>query len=386
MHMVTPSGRSTAELTVRGAPAVGLEGMAVGILVRIDSPTQTPVAKEWFIEGVDALSDRQLGWGQADGIDVLPMQDTTVIYPGFTGVRSRIVWRFRTREMVQAGGYLEVRLPFGFAPECSMATLEAIALPITGGCRVVNEALLYVFMNTTMVPREYVFAFFLTPPAATPLFNDLSIILRDRFGAVSDAAVSIPGSKVLDKLRIREGQLLWTSTKPFRESTITVSFDILESLPDLIVAPDQQIDEILITLPYGFVHLVEKPTDLQLMNENMPLREVDYLDYFQKDRIRISLELNQSSWVTLSSGSYGFRFNVMVPSPLPTFNVWFVSLCSPSYPEGCSQITDPAVMATPGFNLNDPANGLTLTAGAPRAKSLGVASLLVLLALSASTR
>jgi len=244
-------------------------------------------------------------------------------------------------------------------------------------------------MNTTMVPREYVFAFFLTPPAATPLFNDLSIILRDRFGAVSDAAVSIPGSKVLDKLRIREGQLLWTSTKPFRESTITVSFDILESLPDLIVAPDQQIDEILITLPYGFVHLVEKPTDLQLMNENMPLREVDYLDYFQKDRIRISLELNQSSWVTLSSGSYGFRFNVMVPSPLPTFNVWFVSLCSPSYPEGCSQITDPAVMATfamPGFNLNDPANGLTLTAGAPRAKSLGVASLLVLLALSASTR
>ena len=28
-----------------------------------------------------------------------------------------------------------------------------------------------------------------------------------------------------------------------------------------------QIDEILITLPYGFVHLVEKPTDLQLMNE-----------------------------------------------------------------------------------------------------------------------
>lgn len=386
---VTPSGRSTAELTVRGAPAVGLEGMAVGILVRIDSPTQTPVAKEWFIEGVDALSDRQLGWGQADGIDVLPMQDTMVIYPGFTGVRSRIVWRFRTREMVQAGGYLEVRLPFGFAPECSMATLEAIALPITGGCRVVNEALLYVFMNTTMVPREYVFAFFLTPPAATPLFNDLSIILRDRFGAVSDAAVSIPGSKVLDKLRIREGQLLWTSTKPFRESTITVSFDILESLPDLIVAPDQQIDEILITLPYGFVHLVEKPTDLQLMNENMPLREVDYLDYFQKDRIRISLELNQSSWVTLSSGSYGFRFNVMVPSPLPTFNVWFVSLCSPSYPEGCSQITDPAVMATfamPGFNLNDPANGLTLTAGAPRAKSLGVASLLVLLALSTSTR
>ncbi|CAJ1331652.1 unnamed protein product, partial [Effrenium voratum] len=122
------------------------------------------------------------------------------------------------------------------------------------------------------------------------------------------------------------------------------------------------VDEILITLPNGFVHNVEKPTDLQLMNENMPLREIDYLDYFQKDRLRISLELNRSSWITLKSGSYGFRFNVMVPSPLPTFNVWFLSLCSPNYPEGCTQITDPAVMATfamPGFALNDPANGLS---------------------------
>ncbi|CAJ1451405.1 unnamed protein product [Effrenium voratum] len=342
----TPSGRSTATLTVRGAPAVGLEGAARGILVKIMSPTQTPVAKEWFIEGVDVLSDRQLGWGQASGVDVLPMQDTMVIYPGFTGVRSRVVWRFRTREMVQAGGYLDIRLPFGFTPECSGATLEAISLPVTGGCRVVNEAIVHVFMNTTIVPREYVFAFYLTPPASTPLFNDLSIILRDQFGAVSDAAVSIPGSKILDKLRIREGSLLWTSTKPNRVSTITISFEILESLPDLIVAPEQQVDEILITLPNGFVHNVEKPTDLQLMNENMPLREIDYLDYFQKDRLRISLELNRSSWITLKSGSYGFRFNVMVPSPLPTFNVWFLSLCSPNYPEGCTQITDPAVMAT----------------------------------------
>ena len=80
------------------------------------------------------------------------------------------------------------------------------------------------------------------------------------------------------------GQLLWTSTKANRASTITISFDILESLPDLVVAPDQQIDEILITLPRGFIHRVEKTTDLQLMNENMPLREVDYLDYFQKAR------------------------------------------------------------------------------------------------------
>lgn len=385
----TPSGRSTATLTVLGAPAVGLQGAARGILVRITSPTQTPVAKEWFIEGIDVLSDRQLGWGQAVGIDVLPMQDTMVIYPGFTGVRSRMVWRFRTREIVQAGGYLEIRLPFGFAPECHSGSLEAISLPISGGCRVVNEALVHVFMNTTIVPHEYVFALYVTPPAVSPLFNELSIILRDPNGAVSDAAVAIPGARILEKLRIREGPLTWTSTKANRESTITIGFEVLESLPDLVVAPEQQIDEILITLPRGVVHLVEKLTDLQLMNENMPLRDVDYLDYFQKDRLRISLELNRSSWVTLKSGSYGFRFNVMVPSPLPTFNVWFVSLCSPNYPEGCSQITDPAVMATfamPGFNLGDEPNGLSLTNSAVSKDASATVLCLLLLILSSSNR
>eukprot|EP00913_Durusdinium_trenchii_P016502 g15510.t1 len=486
----TPSGRSTATLTVLGAPAVGLQGAARGILVRITSPTQTPVAKEWFIEGAvwrsvnsrPALEENmhrrplrptaRLGpsswhrrlthagkggrWGAGGPVDL----DTMVIYPGFTGVRSRMVWRFRTREIVQAGGYLEIRLPFGFAPECHSGSLEAISLPISGGCRVVNEALVHVFMNTTIVPHEYVFALYVTPPAVSPLFNELSIILRDpgpvhlrptthrggcraggehyweddrRFGqttpgrqdpngAVSDAAVAIPGARILEKLRIREGPLTWTSTKANRESTITIGFEVLESLPDLVVAPEQQIDEILITLPRGVVHLVEKLTDLQLMNENMPLRDVDYLDYFQKegperplqrgpvfgylrpvalfwsasrsstllkDRLRISLELNRSSWVTLKSGSYGFRFNVMVPSPLPTFNVWFVSLCSPNYPEGCSQITDPAVMATfamPGFNLGDEPNGLSLTNSAVSKDASATVLCLLLLILSSSNR
>ena len=32
---------------------------------------------------------------------------------------------FNALFLTQAGGYLEVRLPFGFAPECSAATLEA---------------------------------------------------------------------------------------------------------------------------------------------------------------------------------------------------------------------------------------------------------------------
>ena len=46
-----------------------------------------------------------------------------------------------------------------------------------------------------------------------------------------------------------------------------------------------QIDEILITLPYGFVHLVEKPTDLQLMNE------ASVLDVHSDERAGFSIQL-----------------------------------------------------------------------------------------------
>jgi len=337
------------------------------------------------VEGRDTMSDQQIGWGQAEGLNVLSMQDTSATYPGISGVRGRIVWRFRTQLLVQAGGWLDIRLPDGYKPQCDDDTLKAIALPVgDGACKILNDRNLLVFLNTTMVPREYVFAFFVTPPAAVPIFNTLSIILRDRFGQVSDAAVEIPGAKVLEKLRIRESNLQYTSTKPERESTITLGFEVLESLPDTIVAPDQQINEVLITLPNGFRHLVEKTTDFQLMNEDMPLRPGDFLDYYQKDRIRIFMELNQSTWVTLKSGTYAFRFNVMVPSPLPTFNVWHVSLCSPNYPEGCNRITDPAVMVTfpmPGFELDAAPNGLTLTDSAGRIPPGRAVALSALLAL-----
>merc|ERR1712227_272418 len=92
----------------------------------------------------------------------------------------------------------------------------------------------------------------------------------------------------------------------------------------------------------------------------------------QKDRLRIILNLNRTSWTTLKVGTYLFRFDVLVPDPLPAFNVWHLALCSPSFPGGCSKITDPAVLLTfgmPGFNLYEratvsPGFGIGLTSHA----------------------
>jgi len=385
----TPFGRSTATLMIRGA---GITSEARGIMIRVDTPGQTPVDKVWFVEGIDAIVDAQIGWGTAPGIDIRSMKDTSVTYPGFTGLRSRMVWRLRTQSLVQAGGWLHITMPAGFSPDCAEgSSLEPIALPESGGCLVLDQRNVLVYLNSTIGPAEYCFGFYITPPAATPIRNELSIILKDRTGAVQDAAVELPGMRILEKLRIRENLLFWTSTKPNRASVITIGFEVMETLPDLIVAPDQQISEVLIELPTGFTHLVEKLTDFQLMNEDMPLKENAWLDYFQKDRLTITMNLNRTSWTTLKSGSYGFRFSVMVPSPLPTYNVWHVSLCSPNYPGGCSRKSDPAVMATfaiPGFKLGGSVNGLSLTAAAVRPSfgSGGLVLLAVLLTLGLSMR
>eukprot|EP00933_Yihiella_yeosuensis_P034075 TRINITY_DN27621_c0_g1_i2.p1 TRINITY_DN27621_c0_g1~~TRINITY_DN27621_c0_g1_i2.p1 ORF type:complete len:1376 (+),score=242.81 TRINITY_DN27621_c0_g1_i2:170-4297(+) len=368
----TPSGRATAVLKVREpfGSFKGIVGMVRGIRIKVDTPAVTPVNKAWYVEGVDAITDIQQGWGEAEGIPILAMQDTSVTYPGFAGVTSRMVWRFRTRQLVEAGGYLDITVPNGIFPQCDKKTLSAIALPKEVDCKVVAPQRVHVYLNSTIVPSEYVLGFPVTPPTSNPFRNELSILLKDKDGFVKDASVKMPGTRILEKIRLKESPMLWTSTKANRLSTITIGFDALESLPDLIVAPDQQIDEILITLPKGFIHQVQKLTDFQIMNEDMPLRKNDWLDFYQKDRLRISMELNVSgTWTTLKTGYYGFRFDVMVPSPLPAFNVWHLSVCSPNFPEGCSKITDPAVMGTfaiPGFKLDDPVNGMSLTSAAKR--------------------
>lgn len=381
-------GRATATLSVKDAPAVGIVGTASNILIRVLTPAKTPVNKEWFIEGKDLNSDRQLGWGTAEGIDVLAMKDIAVLYPGISGIRSRIVFRFRTQQMVEANGYLDLTLPVGYRAECNARTLEPIALPAQSSCTVSGGNTVVVALNTTIVPGEYVFAFFITPPAQKPLFNTVTIILRDRFGETSDGAVNLPGSRILEKLRIRQSAMTWTSTKPLRASTITIGFEVLETLPDLIVANESQINEILITLPKDFRHLVEKTTDFQLMNEDMPGYpfNYDWLHFHEEDRIHIKLDLNQSTWTTLKTGKYAFRFDVMVPLTLPTYNVWFLSLCmSDRDVNSCKRLTDPSVMATfsmPGFTLGGAVNGLSVTGGAPRMLPAKAVLLVVLMFLS----
>jgi len=381
-----PNGRNTARLICN---ELGISSKPRDLRIRVNTPRAPPADQTWFVEGVDVWREQQLGWGMAAGVNVQPMADLAMAYPGIPAIRAFMVWRFRTQVMVGAGGYLAISLPAGFNPDCRQGNLKAISFPITGGCDDSNPENVIVYLNSTIVPAEYVFAFYVSPPTETPIRNLVSITLNDRFGQVKDAAVDLIGMPIQEKLRIRTTPLHWTLSKPRRPTMVTIGFEAVEPLPDLIVAPLQQVSEILITMPLGFQHLVDSPTEFTMVNMDMPLKDGDWLDYMQKDRLRIILNLNRTSWTTLKVGTYLFRFNAMVPDPLPAFNVWHLALCSPTFPGGCSKISDPAVLITyaiPGFNLNEkatvsPGFGIGATSHADRRVSTSQTALLTLLML-----
>lgn len=250
---------------------------------------------------------------------------------------------------------------------------------------------LKIFINSTIVPGEYAFGFYVTPPLTTPVKNEMSLILKDRYGKVKDAAVGLTAPRVQDKLQgLVARNLQWTSTRPGRASTITIGFSALQTLPDEIIAPIQQVGEMLITMPTGFTHLVDLASDFTLTNEDMPRRSPQWLSYMSKDTLRVSLNLNKSgSWTTLKTGEYEFRFPVLVPAVQPVFNVWHLTLCRPSYPNGCTRLNDPAALLTfpfPGFAFSS-VNEIGGTGAAPArpcpGRLLGVAFFVVAMFLPA---
>merc|ERR1740139_1626440 len=97
----------------------GIQGMPPNVRIKIKTPAKAPLAKEWFIEGRDEFTDKQYGWGEAEGIDIEQLAETTLVYPGIPGIQSRMVWRFKSQVLIGANGWLHVTLPEGFQPECS---------------------------------------------------------------------------------------------------------------------------------------------------------------------------------------------------------------------------------------------------------------------------
>jgi hypothetical protein len=347
------AGRATAVLSTSEA---GVTYSPPDVRLWVYTPEVTPAAKEWFIEGTYVWNGAQVAWGQAPGLDVMQMSGTSLSYPAIPDVEARMVWTFKTQVMVQTGGYLEVVMPPKFRPNCEI--LERISFPEETACYANDDGtFLVIHINTTIVPDDYIFGFKVQPPLLTPDINEFSITLKDRDGHVQDAATGVDGVRIMDKLQAKESQFLYTNTRAGWTSEITMGFQVMETFPDNFVAGDQQVGQILLSFPEGFVHEVSSENDLTLLSRNMPLQDNDWLDYYHKDRLLIKLDLNRTFWTTLSSGAYEFKFPVKVPSQLPVYNIWHVTLCTlTTFPGECTSPSDPGVLVTfalPGFALGD---------------------------------
>merc|ERR1712159_572567 len=107
------------------------------------------MTKEWFVEGIDVWTQAQLGWAQAEGFEIKQMADTLVTYPSIPMIRARMVWRFRSEVVMDAGGHIVMVIPPNLQPECGPYDLEPMALPIVGRRDASDERNLRILLNST---------------------------------------------------------------------------------------------------------------------------------------------------------------------------------------------------------------------------------------------
>lgn len=147
----------------------------------------------------------------------------------------------------------------------------------------------------------------------------------------------------------------------------------------------------MISFPDGFTHLIERSKHVEYNPPNdqaQPwlLPEPRWLEKQMKDRIRIDLVP-----VPLLAQTYEFTFPVLIPSQLPSYNLWTVSLCAEDrtvtgdkVAAPCTTIHDKSVRVTfpiPGFHFGDRPEGwiATVTASSPGARLVGAMACLLLL-------
>merc|ERR1712139_131721 len=235
-------------------------------------------------DGIFTVNDAQVGWGEdRDGIQIYQMRDTSVMYAGATGILSEFAVWFYNVEELEAGGILMVHHPTAFGFDCSPGRFRQISLPGEVACKVFEgRGRFGLAFNHSVAPGEYSFTIVADLPVdAAGNSQEFSVILIDRHGHVQDAKMNFGGPTISDILSVSipgdNVGFLWYPEKIQANQVTEVMFVLNFDNP---VPPDPSgpplIGELLFTLPRGFVHDVQKITDVK--NEaqtGTPLHEPD---------------------------------------------------------------------------------------------------------------
>ncbi|CAD7959916.1 unnamed protein product [Amoebophrya sp. A25] len=362
-------GRAKARLVVVQG---GLTGPIV-VTLMMDTPRQTPYTKEFYVEGTSQTQE-VIGWGEDKvGFDIRQMQ-ANIRYTGIQDQESELILNFVTVETLSGGGIIVVEHPPGFEVKCDPANLRKISLPSSSGeiectkpANVAAKPQFNLTLEETLVFGEYSFGVRALIPGSTPTNNVFHLMLfgKDNDDKARDAAFNINGLMIQPGLDLRGQGLHWTRAEAGKLSGITLSFEVRESPKSEGNVLKTRMGEILINFPQGFVHNIDALSHVEVSRQaldsatsvtpGMFLAVPNWLDYTEKDRIRVSL---MSPPGILENGIYKFTFLVTMPTQVPRDNVWTISLCEAN--GGCISASDKTVLIVfpvPGFSIGQSQTG-----------------------------
>jgi len=229
---------------------------------------------------------------------------------------------------VDAGGMIRVIYPRSIVILCDGAFFEAVALEGQIDCY--NNAKLGMFdlvMARPMPPGMQAFTVTATPPDAVddPGGNIFKILVYTPEGKVVDAAMNVPGNRIEHGITLSALELIWGSSDGGKASQISVGFELLAEMPE--VEPPL-MSEVVVTLPETFEHVVTRASHIEVLGAPFPFRNPNWLNVDNPRQVKLLMD--EKAVATLPLGLYRFSFPALLPSKMPKFNVFLVSICGPN--------------------------------------------------------
>eukprot|EP00927_Polykrikos_kofoidii_P043809 TRINITY_DN37909_c0_g1_i1.p1 TRINITY_DN37909_c0_g1~~TRINITY_DN37909_c0_g1_i1.p1 ORF type:complete len:2477 (+),score=440.02 TRINITY_DN37909_c0_g1_i1:179-7432(+) len=378
----TIAGRAAALLIFNTG---GLLEPTAYVVLKVKSPPDNGVDRSWFLQIRDRDRQRELGWGEdPTGVEIRQMMGASVVYPGIPDVEGRMVLSFITNEKVNEGGKILVGYPPSITVRCVGDFLDKVSLQGDVTCD--NKPRLGEFevtISRPLPPGTQAFAVTSTAPPAVEGSNTFFIMIKQADGQVVDAAMTVPGVRIQHGLAVAALPLWWSSSVRSKPSTVSLGFELLDALPE--VNPPL-MGEVVVFVPRDFVQNVKRTLHIESLGRTLPLAQGSWLDNSNKDRLRLFFDPALTR--NLTPGRYRWSFPVAVPSRLPAYNVFVMTICTPaSTNQSCTGPDDPRALVTfpwPSFNQDEPPpvdgdmGAAMPTGGASRGVGNGHAGLLLL--------
>lgn len=368
----TIANRAVARLTLKNG---GLDAPPEFVQIKIMTPPMNGEDRSWYVNLLDAQGV-DLGWGEDPvGVSVSQMSESGVVYPRIPEIEGVLAIRFTLNTKVDAGGKIRVGYPQKFVVKCGGEFFYPVSLQGDITCaNFPKSGYFELTMARPLPPGKQAFAVTgTTPPDVPDGFNMFYIMVYSPQGKVVDAAMGLPGLEPQPGLAVTATDLFWSASEAGKPSNIALGFELLEPLELNGKVPPPTMSELVVNVPPDFQQTVQKLSQIEVMAHPLPLVGGGaWLDASDPKVLRLFFDPEKTK--RLAIGLYRFSFPLMVPSRIPAYNFFTLTICTPSATNAsCTGQNDPRALVTfpfPSFNFGEEhpaANQYAMTGGARQA-------------------